>query len=247
MPHKQLVEDAAKQIGLKWAMVVMDKRELDAPRCVSHLNQGHEVWIDEYTAKDLKDRATLLRHEVSHLWLAENIDTCFSCLRFEKEPSQKDAVHIYMSWCGVDVWVDRIRHGYWPGDIREEVRITIKEADRLANAKPNLFLEQPSLLFSMAVTKAEIDYYGLSFDLRPVIRKLPPAAHDKIKKLDRIFRELPVLFHLTEEHKASAVHALSDMMSKVAIVMNYPVWFGSQKFAPGEHRWTVNRMGGGFD
>lgn len=84
----------------------------------------HQIEVYPEAAKDWRFWRTQVAHEVCHGWLAERVDPAFACMRFLRAYGElqgagqaeftRRAGAAYRAYILVDVWVNELRHRFWP-------------------------------------------------------------------------------------------------------------------------------------
>lgn len=211
MNNERLLFDTNK-VGLQWPVEpIMAQDEITA-RCISSVSEKkHTLLIDRYTQTDVDGRWHLIQHELCHFLLAEQVDTCMSCLTLPKDITQRQAMACFTIWAPIDIWVDQIAHRIWPIEQKAGFLKTLSEAALIAKSKPMLIDNNAELIISMSLFRAEKEIFGFDeIDLRPIMRGLCPQTHDIVKRLTTAITAMA--------KDAPSVEALSLHMRNFAMV-----------------------------
>lgn len=214
------------RLNLSWPVSFVQDNDEIAHRVLSDLSAKRHI----VTLPEIPTEVDLV-HELCHAALAERIDPNFATAYFankygdlcDKDISafKKEAEMFYCSWCFIDLWVDELRHEYWPELTKDDHESFARGVYGLVLSGQTDHLRSIGGLMGISLQVAfqernEIEPVG---DLSPAIKALGQEATLAIDRLTSILKSLPRLSYNTKDDLV----VLEKSVGKFAQAFDFPI------------------------
>ncbi len=214
-----------KKLGLKWEVRYYLTQDDRARIWCRPEEKMHEVWLPKKKAF-LPD----VVHELCHGKLAEAIDPLFATAAFVKKYAELQGVaqqdldqklhQFSWSWAGIDIWVNDLRHKYWPNLTSQDHSAFIQGINE-AGAEQLAVFEQYTPAIGLAMHMGEAKRHGLgSFgQYMELIMAFDQESRNLLIYLATLYERLPRLFF----NKKVDLKAMEEMVKAAARALKFPI------------------------
>lgn len=224
--------DMQRRLDLSWP--VDYRKDMAAKTCridSDPSTRRHLVTLPTSALDNVSAWRPSLAHELCHAYLAENVDPIFSAWRFPKRYSEftghqlaelnRRAQEMYLSTSFlIDVWVDDLRHRYWPDLTSQELAGTAEDlryAVRIGCAKG--LGEEGSRVMAIALHVVSSERHGgQAAQMDEVNRALPAEIGALIREVAQFMQTVPRLSY----NRAQDLQLLERYAQESARLLNAP-------------------------
>lgn len=225
------VRDMERTLALSWP--VKYQRDQAAPTCridSDPLLQRHFVTLPSSTLESFAAWRPSVAHELCHAWLAENVDPIFSAWRFPRRCGrftgqqlaefQQRAHQMYLATSVlIDVWVDDLRHHYWPELTCQELEETAADLLFIVQRKRISELCKGERLMAIALHVVSSERHGgQKANMDAIYTALPAEIVEVIQEVTHFLQSVPRLSH----ERQSDLRLLEQYAQQSATLLNTP-------------------------
>jgi len=221
-----------KKLGLRWPVKYWIELDADTCQVLSDgAKENHQIWINGTTYHNLDSMIFEVAHELCHCYLAERIDPVFSTIFFTKKwnkisvekPDEfnRRATMLFYAWSHIDIWVNDVRHKFWPEFSYEDCYTFIQGLQFIIKEQRYNIFTNPKIVLAVAQCQAEMKRHDIKNMSHPfnILKNNGIAMDEQVKKLVKNFQSLPALkFRLKKDLKT-----LERSVREVACKLEFPI------------------------
>jgi len=243
--------EAEKTVGLKWSVLYVLKDNIKTCHIASNKQeQRHEIWIHPNVLQNPELFEVDVLHELCHAKLAESTDPLFATTsvseKYKGLEGEKDRIlvkklkQLGLACLHIDMWVNDLRHEYWPELTRKDIVSCFDGIKKIAKSGDDYTLGQIEMLIAIAMNIAAVQR-NMSKKKRPKYQSTL-ALYDTnsrvfINKLANYFKSLPRLTGNIREDLAILEESVQHIVNVFDLQIDPKILEEN-----GEGRWDLGKI-----